>query len=177
VRALRRYATFAVGTHNASDLGMIERILIPVDFSDTAAAAAEYGCELAARLGARVTLLHVLSSGIISTPDAVFAPTPEEQLAMSRAARAHLRSIAEKLDHDGLVIDCLAVEGVAAGTIREIAGREHADLIVMGTHGRRGVSQLLLGSVPEYLIRHAPCPVLTIGRACLAATSHAHAFG
>jgi len=156
---------------------MIERVLIPVDFSDTASAAAEYGCELAARLGANVTLLHVYSSGIISTPDAVFAPTPEEQRAIAHAARAHLRSMAEKLACDGVAIECIAVEGVAADSIREIAEREHVDLIVMGTHGRRGVSQLLLGSVAEYLMRHAPCPVLTIGRACLASPSHLHFFG
>lgn len=146
---------------------MIERILIPVDFSDTAAAAAEYGCELAARLGARVKLLHVFSPGIVATPDAVFAPTPEELRALAHAARTHLLSMAEKLERDGLGIDCVAVEGIAADAIREVAERDHADLIVMGTHGRRGVSHLLLGSVAEQMMRHAPCPVLTVGRACV----------
>jgi nucleotide-binding universal stress UspA family protein len=137
---------------------MIERILIPVDFSETAAAAAEYGCDLAARLGARVTLLHVFSPGIVATPDAVFAPTPDELRALAHAARAHLLSMAEKLEREGIAIDCLAVEGMPG------------DAIVMGTHGRRGVSHLLLGSVAEQLMRHAPCPVLTVGRACFEAT-------
>jgi len=156
----------AIGTWRASNGGMIERILIPVDFSVTSAAAADYGCDLAVRLGARVTLLHVFSPGIITTPDAVFAPTPEELRALAHAARTHLLSMAEKLGRERLAIDCVAVEGSPGDGIGEIAERDHADLIVMGTHGRRGVSHLLLGSVAEHVMRHAPCPVLTIGRAC-----------
>ncbi len=151
---------------------MIQRILMPIDFSDTSAAAAEYGCELAARLGARVTLLNVFSSGIVATPDAVFAPTPEEIHAIAHAAHEHLQSLAAKLEREGLEIECIAVEGVPGDAIRSFAERERPDLIIMGTHGRRGVSHLLLGSVAEYVLRHAPCPVLTIGRAC-AQASHA----
>jgi nucleotide-binding universal stress UspA family protein len=145
---------------------MIERILIPVDFSETSAVAADYGCDLALRFGARVTLLHVFSPGIIATPDAVFAPTPEELRAVANAARTHLLSMAEKLEREGLAIDCVAVEGMPGQAIGDIAERDHADLIVMGTHGRRGVTHLFLGSVAEQMMRHAPCPVLTIGRAC-----------
>jgi nucleotide-binding universal stress UspA family protein len=151
---------------------MIQRILIPVDFSETSAAAADYGCDLAARLGARVTLLHVFSPGIVATPDAVFAPTPEELRAVALGARAHLLSMAEKLEREGLGIDCVAIEGSPGETIREVAERQDVDLIVMGTHGRRGVTHLFLGSVAEQLMRHAPCPVLTVGRACVEAAPH-----
>ena len=143
---------------------MIEHILIPTDFSDNAAAAAEYGCELAARLGARVTLLHAYAADIAATPEAVFAPTPEVIRALQHAAETHLAAIATKLSRAGLAIHCAALEGPAGDTIRGYAEREHADLIVMGTHGRRGVSRLLLGSVAEHLVRLAPCPVLTVGR-------------
>jgi nucleotide-binding universal stress UspA family protein len=143
---------------------MIQHILIPTDFSDTADAAAEYGCELAARLGARVTLLNAYSADIIATPDAVFAPTEEERIALRRAALAHLESTAAKLERPGLAIHCTALEGMPGDTILGYAEREHADLVVMGTHGRRGVSRLLLGSVAEHLVRLAPCPVLTVGR-------------
>ena len=144
---------------------VIARILIPTDFSETAAAAVEYGCELATSIGARVTLLHVFSPGIIATPDAVFAPTPEELRALGLAARARLLSMAEKLSHEGLDIDCLAIDGVARETIDAVARKQNADLIVMGTHGRRGLSHLLVGSVTEKVLRRAPCPVLTIGPA------------
>ena len=152
---------------------MMQRILIPIDFSDTSAAAAEYGCELAAQLGARVTLLNVFSAGIVATPDAVFAPTPEELEALARGARAHLRSLAAKLAREDLSIECIALEGLPADVICAIAEREGADLIVMGTHGRRGLSHLLLGSVAEQVLRHGSCPVLTIGRGCARAAGAA----
>jgi len=144
---------------------MMQRILIPIDFSDTSMAAAEYGCELAARLGASVTLLNVFSAGIVAMPDAVYSPTEAELDAMSHAARAHLQSLAAKLERERLSIECVALEGLASDAICAFAAREHADLIVMGTHGRSGLSHLLLGSVAEHVLRHASCPVLTIGRA------------
>lgn len=151
---------------------MIHRILIPVDFSETSAAAAEYGVALAARLGAGVTLLHIYSPGIVAMPDAVFAPTPEEQAALAHASKVHLESLAMKLARDGVAIRCEAIEGLPADAILDWTARERPDMIVMGTHGRRGVSHLLLGSVAENMVRRAPCPVLTIGRSC-AAPAHA----
>jgi nucleotide-binding universal stress UspA family protein len=157
---------------------MIQRILIPIDFSETSAAAADYGCELATRLGAQVTLLNVFSSGIIATPDAVFVPTAAEQEALSHAAETHLQSIAAKLDRDGLSIECVALEGIPADVICVFAARRRADLIVMGTHGRRGLTHLLLGSVAEQVLRHGPCPVLTISRASVQASElDAHRHG
>lgn len=142
---------------------MIQRMLIPVDFSETSAAAAEYGCGLAARFGADVTLLYVRPSGVVVLPDAMFAPTPEEQRAAAEAAQAHLESFATTLERDGVIIHCETIEGLAAGAILDWAERKRPDLIVMGTHGRRGVSHLLLGSVAEHTVRHASCPVLTVG--------------
>jgi len=152
------------GTPRALLDDMTEHILIPIDFSETAEAAAEYGCALAVRLGARVTLLNAYSAEIVATPDAVFAPTEEERIALRQAALEHLQSIATKLEEPGLAIHCVAAEGMPGDTILGYAEREHADLIVMGTHGRRGFSRLLLGSVAEHLVRLAPCPVLTVGR-------------
>jgi nucleotide-binding universal stress UspA family protein len=145
---------------------MSDRILIPIDFSATSMAAVEYGCALAVRLGAQVTLLTVFSAGIVATPDAVFAATAEEVSALSNAAQAHLRSVAEKAARSGLSIDCRAIEGFAGDMICEFAEQNAVDLIVMGTHGRRGLSHMLLGSVAEHVLRHALCPVLTVGRAC-----------
>ena len=153
---------------------MIQRILIPVDFSETSVSAAEYGCALAARFAADVTLLHVYSPGVLALPDAVYAPTAEESLAMAHAAQAHVESLAAKLDRDGVIIHCEAVEGLPADAILAWSERTHPDLIVMGTHGRRGVPHLLLGSVAEHTVRHATCPVLTVGQNC-AVPSHAAA--
>jgi nucleotide-binding universal stress UspA family protein len=142
---------------------MIQHILIPMDFSATAEAAAEYGFALAGELGARVTLLHVLSPGVVTLPEASYAPTEEERAARDGAARAQLRALAFRRVRAGVHVGCDVVEGAAVEGIGEYA-REHAvDVIVMGTHGRRGLSHLLLGSVAEALLRAAPCPVLTVG--------------
>lgn len=143
---------------------MIDHVLIPTDFSDTAAAAAEYGCELAARLGARVTLLNVFSPGIVALPDAVYAPTEDELEMLAHAARSHLATIAYGLVRAGLHIDVAAVEGVPSEAIAEWAETHEVGMIVMGTHGRRGVAHALLGSVAERVVRTARCPVLTVAR-------------
>jgi nucleotide-binding universal stress UspA family protein len=143
---------------------MIDHVLIPADFSDTAAAAAEYGCELAARLGARVTLLNVFSAGVVALPDAVYAPTEEELEMLAHAARSHLAALAYKLTRAGLHIDVVAVEGVPSEAIARYAELHHVGLIVIGTHGRRGLAHAILGSVAERVVRTAPCPVLTVGR-------------
>ncbi|HEX9102343.1 MAG TPA: universal stress protein [Polyangia bacterium] len=144
---------------------MIDHVLIPTDFSETAAAAAEYGCALAARLGARVTLLNVFSAGVVALPDAVYAPTDEELEMLAHAARSHLAAIAERLARDGLHIDVVAVEGVPSEAIADWARQHDAGLIVIGTHGRRGLAHALLGSVAERVVRTAHCPVMTYGRA------------
>lgn len=141
---------------------MIAHVLVPTDFSETAEAAARYGCELAARLGARVTLFHVYSLGVVAMPDAVYAPTEEQLEILQQTAEASLREQAERLAPSGATIAWLAVAGLPAEAIVTAASQAHADLIVMGTHGRRGLSHLLLGSVAERVLRTAPCPVLTV---------------
>lgn len=143
---------------------MITHILIPTDFSPTSMAAVDYGCDLAARLGARVTLLNVFAAGIVALPDAVYAPTDEELRMLEHAARSQLLAAAYQATRAGLRIDCVAVEGAPAETIVGYAKEHAADLVVMGTHGRRGLSHMLLGSVAEQVLRVSRCPVLTIGR-------------
>ena len=144
---------------------MIDHVLIPTDFSDTAAAAAAYGCELAARLGARVTLLNVVSPGVVALPDAVYAPTEEELEMLAHHARSQLLSLAYGLMRARLHIDVAAVAGVPSEAIAEYARERAIGLIVIGTHGRRGLAHAILGSVAERVVRTAPCPVLTVGRA------------
>ena len=141
---------------------MIAHVLVPTDFSETADAAARYGCELAARVGARVTLVHVFSPGVVALPDAVYAPTEEELQILQQAAEAELDAAAARLAPLGAAIDRVALPGMASDEIVGMARQRHADLIVMGTHGRRGLSHLLLGSVAERVLRAAPCPVLTL---------------
>ena len=111
-----------------------------------------------------MTLLNVFSTGIVALPDAVYAPTEEELEMLAHAARSHLRGARLSAARAGLHIDVVAVEGAPADAIVRHAREHGSGLIVLGTHGRRGLSHALLGSVAEEVVRTAPCPVLTIGR-------------
>jgi universal stress protein A len=143
---------------------MIRHILIAVDFSSTSDVAAEYGFTLAALLGARVTLLHALAPGVIALPEATYVATEEQRRAVAGEARAQLQALAFRLVRAGVHVSSDVVEGEAATAIRACAAANEVDLIVMGTHGRRGLSHLILGSVAERVLRAAGCPVLTVGQ-------------
>jgi len=141
------------------------RILAPVDFSAHADGAIAAAAGLARRLGAELILVHVI---------------PDEELraiARSRLARRGLDQILEELgqaveDHalkvvgfgsgKGPPMQGLAVSGLPAEGIMRAAALLEADLIVMATHGRTGLSHAVMGSVAEDVVRRAPCPVLTI---------------
>ena len=144
----------------------IRTILAPTDFSRHAEAALRYACGLAGRLDATLHLLHVLPEVVLPVgPDPMLVPTlpPEyytETEANSRAA------LAQALDPEwGQPLDRVEVAirwGDAVEGIVGYAADCAIDLIVIATHGRTGLSHVLLGSVAERIVREAPCPVLTI---------------
>jgi nucleotide-binding universal stress UspA family protein len=140
-------------------------ILVPTDFSETADAALGYAKRLAGRVGASVHLLHVFRdpyAPALYVPE-VYAPVPIE--TRERALNEARARLAERLTADEEVYfrgTRTLVAGLAANQIAKYAADHGMTLIVMGTHGRRGVSHLLLGSVAEHVVRTAPCPVLTI---------------
>jgi nucleotide-binding universal stress UspA family protein len=121
----------------------IRTLVFPTDFSDCSRHAATRAADVARHFGARVHVLHV--------DDPVASPTPAARLA---AAAADLGP--------DLEVTTAMTSGVAAHAICAYAQRIAADLIVMGTHGRTGVSRAVLGSVAEAVVRHARCPVMTI---------------
>jgi len=144
--------------------GSITHILVPTDFapaSDTALACAR---GLAEKYGARLSMLHVLTS-----PEATGFWTPEVYVPASLEARERLAREAQERVERALTADerprtnvTIQIRiGSVAEHILDFAREHNVDLIVMGTHGRRGLSHLLLGSVAEQVLRSAPCPVLT----------------
>ena len=143
----------------------IGRILAPTDFSPHAEGAVLYAAELAARLGSTLHLLHVLPDVVPVGLDPLFATAlpPEyyrDAEADSRAAL--LRAVDPSWD---LEPDRVEVAVRWGGPVEGIVGHatDHAiDLLVIATHGRTGLSHVLLGSVAERIVREAPCPVLTI---------------
>lgn len=143
-------------------------ILVPVDFSAGSERAAEFACSLAAPLGSRVRLLHVVQGG---TPPLGLRPAVYDALLEARArvheeAEQTLAALAGRLAAAGGApsIERVVIEtpGSIGDAIVDAAREAGADLIVVGTHGRRGVERMLLGSVAERVVRYADGPVATV---------------
>lgn len=134
----------------------IQTILFPTDFSSTADHALQVARSLARDHQAKLVLLNA----VMSAP-AVEMYVPEMDLdSLSKEAQRHLEEVAARITD--VPVETIVHYGEPGGSIVVVAERVGADLIVVGTHGRSGVGRMLLGSVAEYVLRHAPCPVLTI---------------
>jgi glycine betaine transporter len=146
-----------------------KNILVPTDLSEGAEEALDFACELAAKLGAKIHLLNTITIPTLGVPELGLALTStvidqlidENQKALDalRASRCSHADMGEVVLKTGDARDAIVT------TAKELG----IDLIVMGTHGRRGVTRALLGSVAETVVRSAPCPVLTVR-----AHSHEH---
>jgi nucleotide-binding universal stress UspA family protein len=133
-------------------------ILYPSDFSETSAQAFANACDLARDHGARLVVLHVLEPMPPLIAAGVLLPTE----AGSTRSAARDRLVAVRPDGRDIPCERLLRDGPAAETIVAVAHEIAADLIVMGTHGRTGLSRLLLSSVAESVLREAACPVLFV---------------
>jgi nucleotide-binding universal stress UspA family protein len=142
----------------------IRRILCPTDFSDPSRHALEQAGMIAGWFGAAVTVLHVSPPPrVIEGPVCFAAPSTETTTASVRQARTALAESVRPLRAAGLTVDETLLEDYdAEGRILEQAASVHADLLVMGTHGRTGLGWLIIGSVTDHVLRRAPCPVLTV---------------
>ena len=140
----------------------IHHILVPTDFSAYADQALEYAMALAQALQARLTLLHVFHLSPLSVgdmPPAVLITTLQE---METTAQQRMQATLARVHHAGLHADSAIMEGIPLQTILDTAHARGVDLIVMGTHGRTGLTHVLMGSVAEKVVRLAPCPVLVV---------------
>jgi universal stress protein A len=133
-------------------------ILVPTDFSAGAELAIDYACALAAKLDATVHLMN--ATGEFRELGIGITTTLEESLI--RNNHQALDAIAERRRARVAIGSTVVKTGDARDAILEAAREIEADLIVMGTHGRRGVTRLFLGSVAEDVMRRAPCPVLVV---------------
>lgn len=140
----------------------IRTIVCPVDFSPGSEGAAAYAIALADKLGAVVHLVHVYPLGTFVGPDGGLVLTPQMVAQLSEQSLAALRKIAAPYTDAGRKVDVHVVDGAPATEVLEVAARLGADLLVIGTHGRTGLSRMLLGSVAERIVRTSPIPVLTV---------------
>jgi nucleotide-binding universal stress UspA family protein len=141
---------------------MYERVLVPMDRSDHAMAAARHAFGLAETYGATVHALYVIDTGTgwftVSKAD-VRGALREVGEDAGESALAAIEKLAESYDVE-LVTELR--EGTPENEILAYAESEGIDLVVMGTHGREGVRRSLVGSVTEHVVRESPVPVLTV---------------
>lgn len=143
----------------------INRILCPVDFSETSDAALLYAISLARAYAAELTVLHVVAPPVTSLPGEHFLGdfVQADMEALTTACRERVgRLLAETPCAETVKVTPSVVCGIPYLEIVRIAGESQADLLVLGTHGRSGIEHLLIGSVAERVVRKAPCPVLTV---------------
>jgi nucleotide-binding universal stress UspA family protein len=134
----------------------VQRILVPTDFSETSDVALQYGIGLAQAFSAQLYLLHVPGK----TGENFEADFPIGQF--ENAARERLETLVSPQEAKQLRPEYALRIGSPSDEIVRYADDRDIELIVMGTHGRSGVTHMLMGSVAEQVVRHAPCPVLTV---------------
>jgi len=145
--------------------GRFSRILVPTDFGAASDAALQCAKELGRRFDARLYVLHVVEDPMATgvwTPDVYIGASAELRDRLLHDAKARLETTFTEDERKEFQAVTEVRIGGAGETIGEFAREATIDLIVMGTHGRRGLSHMFLGSVAERMVRTAPCPVLTI---------------
>src|SRR4051794_33198336 len=143
----------------------LKNVLVATDFGDAADAALAYGRTLAKAFGGTLHVLHVADDVRLAAASAeMYVPIePELQAQVDEAARTRLAALVIDSDGSGPPTTIAVRPSPSTATvIVQYAGDHQVDLIVMGTHGRRGLAHMLMGSVAERVVRTAPCPVLTV---------------
>jgi nucleotide-binding universal stress UspA family protein len=140
------------------------KILVPVDFSRHSLETLRYATTLRNYFAASYVLLHVVAAGEAEAFATLGGESDEVQSRRAAEALAELEREAERRRQDvpSLELTCRVVVGVPFKEICRLAEEENFQLIVIGTHGRTGLSHLLIGSTAERVVQHASCPVLSV---------------
>ncbi len=141
---------------------IMKRILVGIDGSPEAAAAAEKAADLAKAVGAQLRIAYVVPRHPPPGPDAYLAPAERRDLVEHHYAAALLHQVELRCARDGLVLDSATHTGPIAETLAGGADAEDFDLIVVGHRGRGGVRRALLGSVADRLVQISHKPVLVV---------------
>lgn len=145
---------------------MYERILVPVDGSATSAAGLTEAIKLATLTGAQIRLLHVVDNmPLAMSAEGYGAMTADLLSLLGEAGQQILQAARERVAAAGIAVDTVIFDilgGRVCDRVAEQAAEWKADLIVLGTHGRRGVGRMLLGSDAEQVLRTSPVPVLLV---------------
>ncbi|MEW6676161.1 MAG: universal stress protein [Nitrospirota bacterium] len=141
----------------------IKRILFPTDFSEGSGHALPYAVDMARHYGARLYIIHVIYD--IAKTTGWYVPhvsMDEVYRDMEQAAKKELDKCWIEEMRGFKDIERSVVTGVPYEEIIKFVNENKIDLIVMGTHGRKGIDRILFGSTATQVVRNAPCPVLTV---------------
>ena len=171
-RGLRRFEKALMGSVTARVIGYShrdilvvpresaigwQRILVATDGSRYSRTAVERAIDFAQSYGGE---LRVIS--IVDVPSEFYAEAPNAFDDLINKAKGYVKDIREKAASAGITAEGFVGEGEAFQIITDMAKKENVNIIVLGSHGRTGIKRLLMGSVTEKVIGHAPCPVLIV---------------
>jgi nucleotide-binding universal stress UspA family protein len=140
----------------------IHGILVATDFTEIADHALDYGVDLARQLGVGVTLVHAYEIPVYGFPSGAFVVPPDFASRLMEAAQTSLEASVGRHKDSGVKLESVLRAGRPWEVINEVAGERGCDLVVVGTHGRRGLSRALLGSIAERVLRTCSLPVLAV---------------
>ena len=144
----------------------IRRILVPMDFSECARRGLRYAVALAERFGSEIVLVHVIEAPLNLPPQTLVRLDPDGAAMpimdyVREAADRRLNALLAELTLASIPAQCVVTVGDVRDVVLESARAHAVDMIVMGTHGRKGLRHLLIGSVAEAIVRRSEVPVLT----------------
>jgi nucleotide-binding universal stress UspA family protein len=155
--------TLVLHAKKEARMNPFKRILVATDFTDSSKPAFEEAIELAQKNGAELLIGHAYQPPNMTQADAVAPGVYDE---WDRNLRFRIEQKLQELVNDakknGILAKPLVLAGAPYEAIVEAAKENKADLVVMGTHGRKGVSRFFLGSVASRVISTSPCPVMTV---------------
>ena len=149
----------AFGTARPAPPPRVRKLLLATDLSEASTAATEEAFELAGRLGASLLVVSVIDPGSLRLPGGRYHARMD-QVRARREAMA--QALVERGRDAGIAVSFLVWDGDPGDMIVSAAEAEHADMVIVGSHGRGAVGRLFIGSVSEHVVRHAPCPVLVV---------------
>lgn len=139
------------------------KILLPTDFSESAENASDYAVYLAEKFGSKIYVVHVVEPLTYTTD--LGLDFGDQYSVMETTAKKFLEETVASIKEKNSDVEGILLAGDPSNEIIRFAAQEQIDVIIMATHGRKGIEHFLLGSVAEKVVRKSPCPVLTVKRA------------
>lgn len=151
----------AVLTCPGSTLFKLKKVLVPIDFSPCSLKALTYAIQFAREFGATLDVVHIVPPYYAADPYGLGELERVEKQLLA-AGEQKLAAMVLQQVPQGIPAETFVRRGRPATEIVQIARDQESDLIIIATHGRSGLKHLLMGSTAENVVRHAPCPVLTV---------------